>query len=234
MWPVCWCHHCCATAQTTLGSVTVLLCTVTPLHMYSFLLLCCNWPKFLHLQLTAFKSDDDDPTSPTIPMEWASLATVQRTVRFQLFSVLYASNCSAYCTLPTVQRTVHFQLFSVLYASNCSAYCTLPTSVCILLQINIHAFFRLTVYFYYCFWNQTGVTQWKWIRRSWFRCVWQFCESEWITNIKTLTVCVVNCCWNRFVHVNIGMKGITVMIMCSTFLLFMVWILMLTSKTVTI
>jgi hypothetical protein len=51
MWPVCWCHHCCATAQTTLSSVTVLSCPVTPLHMYCFLLLCCNWPLFLHLRL---------------------------------------------------------------------------------------------------------------------------------------------------------------------------------------
>ena len=70
-------------------SFTVLSCSVTPLHMYCFPLLCCSWPKFLHLQLTAFKSDNDDPPTPTISMEWASLATVQCTVHFQEVSVFY-------------------------------------------------------------------------------------------------------------------------------------------------
>jgi hypothetical protein len=70
-------------------SFTVLSCPITPLHMYCFLLLCCSWPKFLHLQLTAFRSNNDDPPSPTISMEWASLATVHCTVHFQEVSVFY-------------------------------------------------------------------------------------------------------------------------------------------------
>jgi hypothetical protein len=34
------------------------------------------------------------------------------------------------------------------FTCNCSVYCTLPRGVCILLQINIHAFLRLIVCFY--------------------------------------------------------------------------------------
>jgi hypothetical protein len=86
--PLSW--HCTDHSQLSHAlSFTVLSCPVTPLHMYCFLLLCCNWPKFLHLQLTAFKSDNDDPPSPTIPMDWASLATVQCTVHFQAVCVFY-------------------------------------------------------------------------------------------------------------------------------------------------
>ena len=126
-------------------------------------------------------------------------------------------------------------LYGMSLTCNCSVYCTLPRSVSILLQINMHSFLRLIVYFYYCFWNQIGVSRWKWIQRSWFRYLWQFCESEWITAIKT----VLYVLWtavgrNRFVHVNTGMKRITVMSMCSTFLLFMIWILRLTNKSDTI
>ena len=39
-------------------------------------------------------------------------------------------------------------LYGMSLTCNCSVYCTLPKSVCILLQINIRAFFRLIVYFY--------------------------------------------------------------------------------------
>jgi hypothetical protein len=82
--------HCTDHSQLSHGlSFTVLLCPLTTLHTYCFLLLCCSWPKFLHLQLTAFKSDKDDPPTPTISMEWASLATVQCTVHFQKVSVFY-------------------------------------------------------------------------------------------------------------------------------------------------
>ena len=64
-------------------SLTVLSCPVTPLHIYCFLLLCCNWPKFLHLQTDCLQ----------IQQRWPIITN-------HLYGMSLTCNCSLYRTLP--------------------------------------------------------------------------------------------------------------------------------------